>query len=304
MTPTRPQLSWREDESADGTPDGTTPPRTPHAPLARGSNLGLVEGAEHLLSSLVGRIFDPAIVRSERAGDRVDPGAIPRAVIRELQRHVQPIGNERYSPHIVRLVATPAVHEVLGVLRLAVLQEVERAAEEWAHDEGVRFLQPFRAEWTQAELGRIHQVDVQVSYDLDPAPRAEPETEASAEDPPAAESQPPPEEEPAVTELAVPAPWGRLVPKNGPSLVLAGTLVVGRRPPADLIIDDPSVSSRHARLYQDERGRCLLEDLESLNGTRVGARPAGAVARLRHGDRVEFGTQAFRFEEVEGAAGG
>ena len=312
MTPTRPQVAWRVGDPsgpAEGEKSQPAAEGQPPVPAWR-SNLGLVEGAEQLLAGLVGRVFDSAIVRSGRDGDRVDPGAIPRTVVRQLQRNIQPIGNERYCPHMVRLVVTPAVDELLGVLRMAVLQEVERAAEEWAQDEHVRFLQPIQVEWVLAESQRSHQVDVRVSYEVasasppDSGPAINPAADVEGEQHDALVPDPVPESGVAIeTRLPSATPWGRLVPKTGPSLPLSGTVIVGRRSPADLIIDDPSVTSRHARLYRDERGRCMVEDLESLNGTQVGGRRVVVLARLRHGDRVAFGTRVFRFEEAQHGVG-
>jgi len=45
-------------------------------------------------------------------------------------------------------------------------------------------------------------------------------------------------------------------------------LVIGRKPPADLVIADGEVSSKHARLRPDG-GRLLVCDLESTNGTKI-----------------------------------
>lgn len=46
------------------------------------------------------------------------------------------------------------------------------------------------------------------------------------------------------------------------------TLIVGRLPDCDLIIEDPSVSKRHASLKWDaKKGVCVLHDLGSSNGT-------------------------------------
>ena len=48
----------------------------------------------------------------------------------------------------------------------------------------------------------------------------------------------------------------------------AGELVVGRGEDSDILVDDPSVSRRHARLRIGET--LSVEDLGSANGTRVG----------------------------------
>jgi hypothetical protein len=85
-------------------------------------------------------------------------------------------------------------------------------------------------------------------------------------------------------------------PLAGRRVEVAADLVLGRQ--ADLVIDDPQVSRRHAAL-RPAGGRLEVEDLGSLNGTWVnGVRVHGTV-RLAPGDRVRLGDTAF---EVEGAA--
>ncbi len=65
------------------------------------------------------------------------------------------------------------------------------------------------------------------------------------------------------------------------------SLLIGRSSSADLVIEDESMSRKHARLYR-EGGQVYIEDLGSQNGTWVNSRkitqptpaPAGALIRL------------------------
>ncbi|MGI9089427.1 MAG: FHA domain-containing protein [Chthoniobacterales bacterium] len=76
---------------------------------------------------------------------------------------------------------------------------------------------------------------------------------------------------------------------------LAEDLVsLGRSPENAIVIDDPSVSSRHA-LLQAAGEDYLLKDLGSTNGTRVNGQVIESVT-LRGGDRVRFGKVEARFE--------
>jgi hypothetical protein len=70
-------------------------------------------------------------------------------------------------------------------------------------------------------------------------------------------------------------------------------LTLGRGTDADVVVDDPSVSSLHAAFEFSER--CFrLRDLDSTNGVRVnGSRTS--YADLKHGDRIEFGSVGFRY---------
>jgi adenylate cyclase len=67
-----------------------------------------------------------------------------------------------------------------------------------------------------------------------------------------------------------------------------GETVVGRLPVCDLVIDDPSVSRRHARLSVFA-GRCKVQDLESRNGTFVNGEPV-TETELADGNELVFGS--------------
>jgi hypothetical protein len=78
---------------------------------------------------------------------------------------------------------------------------------------------------------------------------------------------------------------------------LKGTdeLTVGRAPDCDLVLDDPSVSKRHATLrWSDEKSVCSLEDLQSTNGTYLnGSIRVHKAVTLRDGDILSFGEVVF-----------
>jgi DNA-binding NtrC family response regulator len=90
-----------------------------------------------------------------------------------------------------------------------------------------------------------------------------------------------PEDATLVTEEIAPGgPEPRVLVVVGRSALSAhalpdrGSLVLGRSRAADVVIDDRSVSRRHARLTLDGR-RIAIADLDSANGTRIGHRPVG-----------------------------
>lgn len=79
-------------------------------------------------------------------------------------------------------------------------------------------------------------------------------------------------------------------------------VTLGRAPECDLIVADPSVSRRHARLEAGDGGGLRITDLESANGTRVNGRRVTSTA-VGPDDLVTFGGVAFRVAEgVETAA--
>jgi pSer/pThr/pTyr-binding forkhead associated (FHA) protein len=82
-----------------------------------------------------------------------------------------------------------------------------------------------------------------------------------------------------------------------PPLRSVDELRIGRLPDCDLVIDDDTVSKRHAVLRWDQRTeRSTLQDEGSTNGTFVNtaARLKGEVS-LHDGDIVSFGDVAFWF---------
>jgi len=89
---------------------------------------------------------------------------------------------------------------------------------------------------------------------------------------------------------AAPAPPA---PAAGPRRIL----LVGRLPESDVCIEAPVVSRQHARLVF-EPGGCVLEDLESTNGSFVNGSRVTGRARLAAGDRIAFASFAYVFDGV------
>ncbi|MDJ0948314.1 MAG: FHA domain-containing protein [Alphaproteobacteria bacterium] len=73
-------------------------------------------------------------------------------------------------------------------------------------------------------------------------------------------------------------------------------LIIGRSSQqSDLVLDDTSVSRRHARLFTGH-GLLQIEDLESANGTSVDGRVLGVeeIAELGEGAELIFGETKLR----------
>ena len=76
---------------------------------------------------------------------------------------------------------------------------------------------------------------------------------------------------------------------------LDGDLVLGRGDRAEIRLEDPFASSRHARIF--EQGNIVvIEDLGSTNGVLVNSRNTHGPQPLRSGDRVELGSTEIIFE--------
>lgn len=90
----------------------------------------------------------------------------------------------------------------------------------------------------------------------------------------------------------------RLVGKGGPYdgrvfELPPGELTLGRAVDNMIVLDDPSLSRKHARVRRASVGRIEVEDLGSSNGTYVNGRKVGR-ATAGPGDVVRFGDLIFR----------
>lgn len=86
-------------------------------------------------------------------------------------------------------------------------------------------------------------------------------------------------------------------PGHEPGMIydLDGHVVLGRGDTAEIRLEDPFASSRHARVY--EQGRILvIEDLGSTNGTYLNEELLDGPRPLHPGDRVRIGDSEFSFE--------
>jgi hypothetical protein len=86
-------------------------------------------------------------------------------------------------------------------------------------------------------------------------------------------------------------------PGHDPGMIydLGGDVVLGRGETAEIRLNDPFASSRHARVY--EQGRILvIEDLGSTNGTYLNEELLDGPRPLHPGDRVRIGDSELTLE--------
>ena len=69
-------------------------------------------------------------------------------------------------------------------------------------------------------------------------------------------------------------------------------VIIGRGPACDLILEDSTVSSHHARLFY-RQGHWWLEDLHSTNGTLINGEPVTTPVVLTSGDQFQCGQATF-----------
>ncbi len=96
---------------------------------------------------------------------------------------------------------------------------------------------------------------------------------------------------------AAPLRRARLVGADGEAHVLASETLIGRAFTCDIILSDPSVATKHARIIAPDAATYLLEDLSGGGDTAVNGRalPAGRRLPLTDGDALRFGDAELRF---------
>lgn len=82
-----------------------------------------------------------------------------------------------------------------------------------------------------------------------------------------------------------------------PPLEKSDTLSIGRLPGCDLVLENPTVSRRHAELrWSEDERHCTVKDLGSSGGTFLNATSIGGrEVPLRDGDIISLGKAQFWF---------
>jgi Protein of unknown function (DUF3662)/FHA domain len=87
----------------------------------------------------------------------------------------------------------------------------------------------------------------------------------------------------------------RLVVDGRTELLGSSGAVVGRSREADVVVDDPNVSRRHAEV-RPSGGSWIVRDLGSTNGVKVNGRRIQGAQSLKAGDEIQLGTSRVTFE--------
>jgi len=86
--------------------------------------------------------------------------------------------------------------------------------------------------------------------------------------------------------------------EHGRERVDDGAHILGRDPDADVFVNQPGVSRRHARLVISA-GQATIEDMGSKNGTFVGEERVESVRALHDGDVLRIGSATLTFSVVK-----
>jgi pSer/pThr/pTyr-binding forkhead associated (FHA) protein len=86
-------------------------------------------------------------------------------------------------------------------------------------------------------------------------------------------------------------------PGHDPGMIydLDGDIVLGRGERAEIRLEDPFASARHARIYE-QSNIMVIEDLDSTNGTYLNEELLETPRPLHPGDRVRIGDSEFTYE--------
>ena len=76
-----------------------------------------------------------------------------------------------------------------------------------------------------------------------------------------------------------------------------GEITIGRKTDNVILLDHPTISSHHCRILRNGDA-CVLQDLDSTNGTRVNSRDVKESA-LHHKDLIQLGSIEFLFDAPE-----
>ncbi|MCB1052554.1 MAG: FHA domain-containing protein [Acidobacteria bacterium] len=90
-------------------------------------------------------------------------------------------------------------------------------------------------------------------------------------------------------------------PLKGKSFELKETNTIGRKSDNDWVLEHHMVSSHHARIFWDEKAGCYkIEDLDSLNGTRLDGSFIRQVESLGPLHLISFSGHEFFFQILPG----
>lgn len=82
-----------------------------------------------------------------------------------------------------------------------------------------------------------------------------------------------------------------------------GSYIIGRNADCDLVIEDDTISRKHARLEISSDDSATITDLDSHNGVVINGRPVEDTAGLNNNDTIELGQVVLKFVASEDSAG-
>lgn len=236
--------------------------------------MGMLDRFEKGIERAVNGAFAKAF-RSE-----VQPVEVASALRREIDDRAAVVGRDRtIVPNTFVVELGPADHERLGEWQEALAEELQAVVTDHAAQQRYAFVGPVKVAFEEAE-----DLDTGVFRVRSATAKGRPRTPAAASGS-------------AGAAAAAGAAAGPQQPRTPPRVQLeidgrvyelsGSVTVIGRGAEADVVVDDPGVSRRHAEIHTGT-GRVRVVDLGSTNGTFVDGERIG-TGDLADGSRITVG---------------
>lgn len=240
--------------------------------------MGILRDFENRLEGAVEGFF----ARAFRSG--LQPVELAKALQRYAANNQQVGVSGVIVPNVYRFELSPDDLERFEGFAGSLERELADVIRRTADDRGWRLQGPPKIELTKGEGVRVGTYELRGKVEAGPEPRRE--------------RQPAPANQPSGSTRVLPAAESadaaQLQAADGKRHPLQNaTTTLGRLPSCEVVLDDPSVSRRHARIARSD-GQWTVEDLGSTNGVKINGQPVGH-AQLRDGDRLELGSVALTF---------
>ena len=251
----------------------------------------VLKNLESMIAGVVEGTFS-RVFRSE-----VRPVEIARKLAREMEDHQYGTLSRTYVPNEYRVYLSPRDRDRFESYEDALADELAGYLLEHARRERFALLSRPVIEFETDD--RLHLGEFGIETAVVQPEEAEPDP-AYAQDP-----------EPvgrtmvfsAAQRIAEPLEENATVRQQRALLIYGGRRLMvgprgatlGRSREAEIVIDDPNVSRRHAEL-RPRGGAWVVSDLGSTNGTRLNGRTINGPEVIRPGDEIEVGSSVITFE--------
>jgi hypothetical protein len=242
------------------------------------------------LEAKLGGFVEGAFGRAFKSS--VQPVELAHKLAKEMEDNQMASVSRVYVPNHYRVFLSPKDREQFASYEPALRKELSDYLLEHARQEQFALSTRPQVEFQTDERLDLGEFGIQAQL------LAPPEEEAEAQDPPSGDFGHTMVYSPSRDARRIEPVDDRrqaLLVGDGKRNVLSGSRVVlGRSREADIVVNDPNVSRKHAELRREESGWQVV-DLGSTNGIKVNGRRAEQHA-LTPGDRITLGVTDLTFE--------